>query len=92
MDYFPDRMGKAEYDRALMVKAVWYYYIENYTQQNISRLLGVSRSKVIALLDMARQTGVIQFNVCQDDSSRMQVERALISRFGLSDAFIVPGR
>lgn len=91
MEHLPDRMDKTEYDRALMVKAVWYYYIENYTQQRISQLLGVSRSKVIALLETARQTGVIQFNVCQGDGSRMQAERTLISRFGLKDAFIVPG-
>ncbi len=91
MEHILDRRDRAGYDRALMVKAVWYYYIENYTQQQISQLLGVSRSKVISLLDNARQTGVIQFSVCQDDSGRMQVERALISRFGLQDAFIVPG-
>ena len=91
MEHVLDRTDKAGYDRALMVKAVWYYYIENFTQQHISELLGVSRSKVISLLDIARQTGVIQFNVCQDDGGRMQAERELISRFGLKDAFIVPG-
>ena len=91
MDNSLDRQGKMDHDRALMVKAVWYYYIENYTQQSISNLLGVSRSKVIALLERARRTGVIQFSVCQDDSVRMQAERELIDRFHLSDAFIVPG-
>ena len=91
MDNYSDRRDKEEFDHALMVKAVWYYYIENYTQQNISQLLGISRSKVIALLERARQTGVIQFNVRQENSRRMQLERELIARFGLKDAFIVPG-
>ena len=91
MDEKIDRLSKAEYEHRLMIKAVWYYYIENYTQQNISHLLGVSRSKVIALLERARQAGVIQFNVQQDSSRRMELERELLGRFGLRDAFIVPG-
>lgn len=91
MDERSDRLNRADYEHRLMIKAVWYYYIENYTQQNISYLLGVSRSKVIALLERARQSGVIQFNVQQDSSRRMELERRLLTRFGLRDAFIVPG-
>ncbi|MCI8480175.1 MAG: sugar-binding transcriptional regulator [Oscillibacter sp.] len=84
-------MNRSEYERALAVKTAWYYYIENYTQQDISRLLGVSRAKVIALLERARQTGVIQFTIRQEGAYRMQVEQSLIARFHLSDAFVVPG-
>ena len=91
MDERIDKLNRADYDHRLMLKAVWYYYIENYTQQNISLLLGVSRSKVIALLERARQTGVIRFNVQQDSERRMEIERELLTRFGLRDAFIVPG-
>ena len=36
MDERVDKLNKADYEHRLMVKAVWYYYIENYTQQNIS--------------------------------------------------------
>ena len=86
-----DKIDKLDYEHILMVKAVWYYYIESYTQQNISKLLGVSRSKVNSLLERARQTGVIQFNVRQESSRRMQLEQDMIARFGLSDVFIVPG-
>ena len=78
MDERLDKIDKLDYEHILMVKAVWYYYIESYTQQNISKLLGVSRSKVISLLERARQTGVIQFNVRQESSRRMQVEQDMI--------------
>ena len=91
MDERIDKLNRADYEQRLMIKAVWYYYVENYTQQNISHLLGVSRSKVIALLERARQTGVIRFNVQQDGGRRMETERELLTRFGLRDAFIVPG-
>lgn len=86
-----DKLSRADYEHRLMIKAVWYYYIENYTQQNISHLLGVSRSKVIALLERARQTGIIQFNVQQDSGRRMEMERQLLTCYGLRDIFIVPG-
>lgn len=86
-----DRLNKADYEHRLLIKAVWYYYIENYTQQHISHLLGVSRSKVIALLERARQTGIIRFNVQQDSGRRMKMEQELLARYGLRDAFLVPG-
>lgn len=81
-------MGEAEYP--LVLKAAWYYYMEDYTQQQISELLGVSRAKVIRLLEEARAEGVIQFIFRQDDAERMRVERELIERFGLDDAFVIP--
>ena len=48
-----------------MVKAAWYYYFENMTQQAIADRLSISRMRVIKLLDAARQTGVIQFRLLQ---------------------------
>ncbi len=85
------RDTRADYENILMVKTAWYYYMENYTQQNISQLLGISRTKVISLLERARQSGVIQFSIHQDGGRRMRLEQDLISRFGLSDVFTVPG-
>lgn len=81
-------MADPEYP--LILKATWYYYMENYTQQQISQLLGISRAKVIRLLDEARTQGVIQFIFRQEDAERMNVERGLITTFGLDDAFVVP--
>ena len=57
--------GDFSHEETLMVKAAWYYYMENYTQQNISTLLGVSRVRVIRLLEKARQDGIISFHIRQ---------------------------
>lgn len=73
-----------------LLKVTWYYYVENYTQQNISDLLGISRAKVIRLLEEARQTGVIQFVFRKEDSERMSIEHRLMERFDLKDAFVIP--
>ncbi len=82
--------SKGDYEHFLMVKAAWYYYIENYTQQAIAQLLGVSRGKVIALLERGRATGLIQFTIRRDCSQRMALERQIVQRFRLKDVFLVP--
>ncbi len=78
------------YEEMLMVKTAWYYYIENYTQQKIAELMGISRVRVIRLLEKARQNGIVSFRIRQDNSRRMQLEKELSCRFGLKDAFLIP--
>lgn len=78
------------YEDALIVKTAWYYYIENMTQQRISEKLGISRMRVIKLLEKARQTGIIQFKISQEKSQRLQVEQQLTQKWNLKDAFVAP--
>ncbi len=79
-----------DYEQSLLVKTAWYYYMENYTQQNISHLLGISRARVIHLLEKARQDGIIKFMIRQESDRHMQLEQNLIKHFHLNDAFVVP--
>lgn len=78
------------YEESLMVKAAWYYFFENMTQQTIADLMGISRMRVIKLLDRARQCGIIQFRLRSDGIGRMELERALIDRYHLKDVFVIP--
>ena len=77
-------------DYPLLLKVAWYYYIENYTQQQISSMTGVSRAKVVRLLEEARSEGIIQFSFRADDGTRMATEHALAEHFGLDDVFLIP--
>ncbi len=79
-----------EFEKDLMVKTAWYYYIENMTQQNISDYLGLSRMKVVKLLEKARQTGIVQFQIRSDLSKRMELEQAILNKYNLKDVYIVP--
>lgn len=79
-----------DYEQNLVVKTAWYYYVENMTQQKISEKLGISRMRVIKLLEKARQDGVIQFKIQQDSAQRMELEQKLCEIWGLKDTFIVP--
>ena len=80
-----------DYEEALMAKAVWYYYFENLTQQQISDRLGVSRIRVMRLLEKARETGMIRFSLRRGHESRLAAEKRLMERYGLDDVFLVPG-
>ena len=75
---------------ALATKAAWYYYMEDNTQAQIAEVMGVSRAKVIRLLEEARAQGIVQFSFRKNDSQRVSAEQLLNDRFGLKDAFVVP--
>lgn len=79
-----------DYNESLVIKTAWYYYLENMTQQQIAEILGISRIRVIKLLEKARQTGVIQFQVRKDSASRMSLEKRLCEKYNLKDSFVVP--
>ncbi|WMJ84737.1 sugar-binding transcriptional regulator [Oscillospiraceae bacterium LTW-04] len=78
------------YEESLIIKTAWYYYLENMTQQRIAEILGISRIRVIKLLEKARQTGVIQFKVRRDSAVRMTLEKKLCEKYHLQDSFVVP--
>ena len=78
------------YEDMLMVKAVWYYYFEGKTQQQIADAMGIHRMRVVKLLDSARQNGIIRFQLRKDNEDRMMLEQELLSRFHLEDVFLGP--
>lgn len=81
---------KKSEDQLLMARAAWYYYFEDYTQQRISELMGISRAKVITLLERARQVGVVKFSLQADSSRRIGLERQVMSQYDLKDVFLTP--
>lgn len=84
-----DRTEK-EFEESLMAKIAWYYYLENMTQQSIADILGISRMRVIKLLDKARETGIVQFQIRANPSKRIELEQSLIQKYHLKDIYIVP--
>ena len=79
-----------DHEEALTAKVAWYYYCQEMTQQQISDRLGISRMRVVKLLDRARRTGVIRFHLREGSAQRTDLERQLMDAYSLTDAFIVP--
>ncbi|HET8812244.1 MAG TPA: sugar-binding domain-containing protein [Gaiella sp.] len=77
-------MSKAE-----MAEVARLYYVRDLTQQDIAERLGVSRFKVLRLLEQARAEGVVRFEI--DEPARVDddLSRALEERYRLSSALVV---
>ena len=43
-----------DYEESLMIKIAWYYYFENMTQQSVADTLGITRMRVIKLLEKSQ--------------------------------------
>ena len=72
-----------------MAEVARLYYVRDLTQQDIAERLGVSRFKVLRLLEQARAEGVVRFEI--DEPARVDdgLSRALEQRYGLSTALVV---
>jgi deoxyribonucleoside regulator len=77
-------------DELLSVRAAELYYDEDKTQDEIGALLGLTRWKVGRLLAFAKQRGFIRIEIVHPRARRLGLERALVERFGLADAIVVP--
>jgi deoxyribonucleoside regulator len=77
-------------DELLMVRVAELSYDENKTQDEIGALLGISRWKVGRLLVQARDRGIVRIEIVHPRARRLGAERALVERFGLKDAVVVP--
>ena len=79
---------RAAFEEDLTAKIAWYYYIDNLTQQQIADQIGIPRLRVIKLLEKARQSGIVQFRI-SENNSQISLENKLAKRFGLKDVFII---
>ncbi|MCL2608468.1 MAG: hypothetical protein FWD94_00985 [Treponema sp.] len=77
-------------EEELSVKAAWLYFMEEKTQQQISESLGISRMKVIKLLDRAKRTGIVKIAMRENVERRMTMERQVVGAYSLKDSFVIP--
>ncbi len=74
----------------LLVRAAELYYEDNKTQDEIGRLLRLTRWKVGRMLAQAREDGIVRIEIVHPRARRSALERSLTERFGLADAVVVP--
>ncbi|MEL7658572.1 MAG: sugar-binding domain-containing protein, partial [Bacillota bacterium] len=79
-----------DYEHSLMIKVVWCYYIENMTQQAIADQLGISRMRVIKLLEKGRAKKLIQFKIRADAYQQTEITNQLQARYSLKEIVLVP--
>lgn len=69
-----------------MAEVAKLYYYEDLTQDQIGEVLGLSRQKVSRLLRRAKEEGLVQIRVLEDQKDTKILEERLRERFGLRDA------
>src|SRR2546429_7102929 len=74
----------------LMLRAAWYYYKDELTQEEIARRLSVSRASVGRLLDRARKVGLVSINLNAEYLDAFELSGELRRTFGLAEALVVP--
>jgi DNA-binding transcriptional regulator LsrR (DeoR family) len=72
-----------------MAEVARLYYVRELTQQQIAQRLGVSRFKVLRLLEQARAEGVVRFEIDEAVPVHDDLSRELEKRFGLASAVVV---
>ncbi|GAB3050606.1 sugar-binding transcriptional regulator [Sediminivirga luteola] len=73
-------------DQAVLVAAATMYYLENRSQAEIARTLGVSRSNVSRILADARRAGIVDIRINNPFGRVPEIEDRLIARYGLRAA------
>lgn len=70
-------------------RAAWLYYVEELTQGEVARELGISRSTVVRLLRKAKEDGLVRITL-DVPRSVFEVERRLEGVYGLEKVRLVP--
>lgn len=76
-------------DIYLLTEAASLYYEENYTQEQIARIIGVSRSGVSRLLTRSRELGLVDIHVHHPLRTSTALREELMQQFGLADAQVL---
>lgn len=74
----------------LRSRIAWLYHMEGMTQDDISKLLGLNRSRVLRILASARSSGIVEISVTSPLSRCVALERMLEKRHRLAQAIVVP--
>lgn len=76
--------------REQILRAAWYYYVDQLTQDEVAKRLSISRATAGRLLERSRQLGVVTFTVGSSSSPAFELGRRLRDVFGLRDALVPP--
>jgi len=86
-----DRIASYGYEDAQLISRVLnLYYVEELTQAEVGRRLGLSTAKVNRLLKQAHQAGMVEINIHTPFQHLFDLESRLKAIFDISDAIVIP--
>lgn len=78
-----------EDERLLLAEVAQQYYVDDLTQEQIARRIGVSRSNVSRMLKEARERGLVEIRIHHPLQTRADLQDLLRLRFGLRDCLVL---
>lgn len=86
-----ERINANDYDNARLIGAVLtLYYVQELTQAEVARRLGLSTTKVNRLLQQARRQGMVEVIIHAPFQHLFDLEARLKAIFDISDAVVIP--
>lgn len=82
--------GAHQRNRRMRLRVAWMYYVEEMTQSDIAKHLGIGRVTVIRLLADLRERNEIKFSIESGIPDCVVLERELEKTFHLQDAVVAP--
>ena len=70
--------------------AAWLYFIDKITQNEVAKIIGVSRATVIKLLDDAKKTGIASVSINPKIATKISTSRELAKKYKINSVMIVP--
>lgn len=77
-------------ERKILVKVCKMYYYESWTQEKIAEKIGVSRPMISKMLHRAREEGIIEIVIHDDDHEISTLEKEIEQLFKLKQVLVVP--
>ncbi len=74
--------------RDLLVQISKMYYMENKSQEEISKAVNISRSNISRLLKTSRDLGIVEIRINDTSSVGVYLQQQLKERFGLKDVIV----
>ncbi len=71
-----------------MIRICKLYYLENYTQSQIAKMVGISRSQVSRLLNEAKKQGLVEIKIHENTISASELEKLVKKKFNLVNVII----
>ncbi|HEX4769120.1 MAG TPA: bifunctional sugar-binding transcriptional regulator/dihydroxyacetone kinase subunit DhaK [Lichenihabitans sp.] len=73
-----------------LVWAGWLYFQDGLTQNDIAKVMGVSRATVNGYLAEARARGIVRVSIDPGRLRAVEAAQAIKKRFGLADCVVIP--
>jgi len=87
-----DRGMQDRYNKKFLIKVCKLYYFDAWTQEKIAAKFGVSRPIISKALQKAREEGIVEIVIHDDEYEVLELEETLEKEFGLTEAIVVPTR